>query len=167
MAGLMLALLLPIGIIGITAMFYNARRGASGASSNAAPSSSSLPSSSPAPASATPNGEPSPAGQLVTIWDGKKTMSGGQAEFALEYRLDGLQTAEQTKYFWIITDNSQAKLEFPIPWDVLKPRDRLSGRPNLGNAAQFAGPYETYLEKQSPGMTQRERVSNAIRISDR
>jgi hypothetical protein len=111
------------------------------------------------------NGEPLPFGKPVTIWDGKLNPNAGQLEFSVEYRLDGLSASPESKYFWIVLDRDQAKLEFPIPASVLKPRDHLSGQPQGTTAAQFRAPYQMYLERQAPGMSQREKISNVIRVT--
>lgn len=120
-------------------------------------------SSSPQPLTA--NGEPLPTGLPITIWDGKKANNGGQLEFSVEYRLDGLSASPETKYFWIVTDRSQSKVEFPIPASVWKQRDRLAGQPKGVMEAQFQAPYQMHLERLSPGMRQREAISNVIRLA--
>ena len=120
------------------------------------PTIEQFPDASPQPQSPS-SGEPLPGGNPVTIWDGKLNPSAGQLEFSVEYRLDGLSASPESKYFWIVLDRDQAKLEFPIPASVLKPRDHLSGQPQGTTAAQFRAPYQMYLERQAPGMSQREK----------
>ncbi len=154
---------LPTAVVCSALAFYlYSRHGRTGA-----PTAVSSPAgASPAAANAGgAKGEPFPAGKLVTIWDGKKISRGGLLEFSLEYRLDGLSTSPETKYFWVVVDRSDSKVEFPIPADLLKPRDRLSGQPKGISEAQFPAPYNTHLERQSPGMSQREIISNEIQIS--
>jgi hypothetical protein len=171
-AAFVLIVFLPAaGFCGVMAMYRYSQYGWLGEPASAppiAPAASSAPAAPPSAPSrlpqTTPNGEPSPGGKLVTIWNGKKTAGGGQPEFSLEYRLDGLIVSPESKYFWIISDRTQSKLEFPIPANLIKPRDRLSGRPNA-TEAQLQGPFQTHLERQEPGMKQRETISNVIQIS--
>lgn len=160
------------GFCGVMAIYRHSQYGWLGepapapASAATAPSAAaeapSVPSHLP---QTTPNDEPGPGGKLVTIWNGKKISRGGLLEFSLEYRLDGLSSSPETKYYWVVVDRADSKVEFPIPADLLKPRDRLSGQPKGISEAQFPAPYKTHLERQSPGMSQRETISNEIQIS--
>lgn len=168
---IVLFVFLPTAVVcSVMAVYLYSRHGRSGAPAAVSPPSISAASrpGGAAPSAATgggAKGEPFPAGKLVTIWDGKNVNRGGQLEFSLEYRLDGLSASPDTKYFWVIVDRAESKVEFPIPAGVLKPRDRLSGQPKGVSESQFQAPYKMHLERHSPGMSQRETISNVIQIS--
>lgn len=178
-AGFVLVVFLPAaGFCAVMAMYRYSQSGWTGRPTAVAPQHRSVEqpgSVEPAPAQQLPdargepqtpsNGEPLPGGSPVTIWDGKQSANAAQLEFSLEYRLDGLAASPESKYFWIVVDRDQSRVEFPIPASVLKPRDHLSGQPKGVTAAQFRAPYQMYLERQAPGMNQRETISNVIRVT--
>ena len=103
--------------------------------------------------------EPSPSGYPITLWNANKRFSG---EFSVEYRQDRGPLDGSRQYYWVVSDPS-GKIEFPIPANMWKKRDKLSGKPAAAAPGQFTGPYTTFIEEQIG--SSRNRISNDVRVS--
>jgi DNA-directed RNA polymerase subunit RPC12/RpoP len=104
--------------------------------------------------------EPPPSGHPITLWNA--TRQGHLNEFSVEYRIDRAPLDGTRQYYWVVSD-PQGRIEFPIPADRWKQRDKLSGKPSLSAGGQFTGPYTMFIEEQvGPA---RNRVSNDVPVS--
>lgn len=104
--------------------------------------------------------EPPPSGLPITLWNAARQSRSN--EFSVEYRIDRGPLDGTRQYYWVVSD-PLGKIEFPIPANVLKPRDKLSGKSSISAVGQFTGPYTTFIEEQV-GPT-RTRVSNDVSVT--